>query len=385
MNHQRRGFIHKALALGGAALMPVSQALSQVTAPFIFEDVAGRKVTLKHRPARIFLGEGNLFYTVAALCRENPLEKLIGWRDNFRTADLDSYHLYCRYFPELARLPTFSGIQQLQFNLEKLIGLRPDIMVLNLNTRSMVETSGLAAKLNAANIPIAYVDMSIHLMANTARSITLMGQLFDQTERAALLNQYRDYHLGIITQRLMQEHPLLPRVLMERAAGLYDECCLSWGNANFGELVTAAGGNNLAASIIHNTYGALSPEQIIASNPDKILVTGSNWSQYSPNGNWVNLGPNADLALAKEKLERLMQRPAYRTLSAAKKRKVYAIWHPFYDHPFSFIAVLQLAKWFHPHLFNDISADHTFSELFARFLPVPWEPGYWVSLDTEST
>ncbi|MDI9229451.1 ABC transporter substrate-binding protein, partial [Serratia bockelmannii] len=122
---------------------------------------------------------------------------------------------------------------------------------------------------------------------------------------------------------------------------------------------------------------------VIASRPDKIVVTGSNWSHYSPSGDWVNLGPGADLALAKTRLEKLMRRPAYRTLAAAKSGKAYAIWHPFYDHPFNFVAIERLATWFHPSLFAGVDPEATFAELFARFLPIPYQPGYWVSLDAE--
>lgn len=375
---RRRDFIGGLLAIAGASRFPPAFAHS---APITLRDVAGREVTFPRLPQRIFLGEGNLFYTVAALCRENPLAKIVGWRDNFRTADLDNYNLYCRYFPELAQLPTFSGIQQMQFSLEKLIGLQPDVMVLNLNTRASVESSGLMDKLNAAGIRVLYVDMSIALMANTAPSIALMGELFEQRERAASLNRFRQQHLDTIISRLEDKHPILPGVLMERAAGLYEECCLSWGEANYGEMVKVAGGNNLAAKVIPGTYGTLSNEMVIASRPDKIVVTGSNWSLYSPHGDWINLGPGANLALAKQKLRKLMQRPAYRTLPAAQAGQVCAIWHPFYDHPFNFVAIELLATWFHPELFSDISAENTFAELFRRYLPVPWEPGYWVTLD----
>ncbi|WP_196018314.1 ABC transporter substrate-binding protein, partial [Serratia ureilytica] len=186
--------------------------------------------------------------------------------------------------------------------------------------------------------------------------------------------------LDTIRDTLMKRAPPRPRIMMERAAGLYEDCCLSWGNGNYGEMVDSAGGFNLAQTHIHGVYGALSQETVIASRPDKIVVTGSNWSHYSPHGDWINLGPGADLTLAKTRLEKLMRRPAYRTLAAAKNGQAYAIWHPFYDHPFNFVAIERLATWFHPSLFAGVDPEATFAELFARFLPIPYQPGYWVSL-----
>ncbi|MFZ4831853.1 ABC transporter substrate-binding protein [Rouxiella sp. Mn2063] len=376
--------MHRRLFIKTAALtlLSLSPALRAQADTQVIIDIAGRQVTLRYPLTRIFLAEGNLFYTVAALSADSPAEKLVGWRNNFRTADLDSYRLYCHYFPELATLPEFSGVEQMQFNLERLIALHPQVMILNLNSKTTIEVSGLMSKLTAANIPVVFVDMSINLMSNTARSITIMGQLFDSPLRANSLNRFRQHQLSQISNTLAQYTPLKPRVMMERAAGLYDECCLSWGKSNYGQMVDIAGGFNLAEKYITGVYGKLSQETVIASHPDKIVVTGSNWSQYSPNGDWVNLGPGASLEQAKKNLRILMQRPAYRTLQAVQSNKVYAIWHPFYDHPFNFVAIQQLAKWFHPTLFNSLEPDKTFADLFERYLPIPYQPGYWVELDT---
>ena len=44
------------------------------------------------------------------------------------------------------------------------------------------------------------------------------------------------------------------------------------------------------------------------------------------------------------------------------------------------MAIQQLAKWFHPDLFADLDPDAAFRELHERFLPVPYESGYFVSL-----
>ncbi len=373
----RRRFLQAAALL---ALSSPSRSLRAQADTQIVTDIVGRTVTLRYPLRRIFLAEGNLFYTVAALNPRAPMEKLVGWRDNFRTADLDSYRLYLRYFPELAKLPAFAGVQQMQFDLERLIALRPEAILLNANTRSVLETSGLMAKLTAANIPVVFVDMSIGLMNNSARSIAIMGQLFDNPQSAHSLIRFRQRHLDTIRDTLMKRAPPRPRIMMERAAGLYEDCCLSWGNGNYGEMVDSAGGFNLAQTHIHGVYGALSQETVIASRPDKIVVTGSNWSHYSPHGDWINLGPGADLTLAKTRLEKLMRRPAYRTLAAAKNGQAYAIWHPFYDHPFNFVAIERLATWFHPSLFAGADPEATFAELFARFLPIPYQPGYWVSL-----
>lgn len=119
---------------------------------------------------------------------------------------------------------------------------------------------------------------------------------------------------------------------------------------------------------------------MIHADPDVVLVTGANWSLYSPGGDWVNLGPGADAQEGHARLQRLMQRPAYRTLRAVREQQVYAIWHPFYDNPYYFIALQRVAKWLHPELFASLDPEATFRELHERFLPVPYQSGYWLSL-----
>jgi iron complex transport system substrate-binding protein len=168
--------------------------------------------------------------------------------------------------------------------------------------------------------------------------------------------------------------------MIERAAGYADECCMSFGDENFGRMVTVAGGDNMAANLIPGTFGTVNPEQIVAANPDVVIVTGSNWKLYVPDGQWVGVGPGADTQVARDRLAALMQRPPYRTVRAVADGRVHAIWHQFYDSPYQFVAIQVLAKWLHPNLFADLDPDAAFRELHDRFLPIPYKPGYWVSV-----
>jgi iron complex transport system substrate-binding protein len=171
---------------------------------------------------------------------------------------------------------------------------------------------------------------------------------------------------------------------MERAGGYSDDCCMSFGNENFGKMVELAGGTNMAKDFIPGTFGTVNPEQIIASNPDQVIVTGSNWELYVPGGKWVGVGPGADKAEAERKLADLMTRPAFTDIKAVKDGNVHAIWHQFYNSPYQFVAVQQIAKWLHPDLFKDLDADATFKEMHERFLPVDYKPGYFASLKAGS-
>jgi iron complex transport system substrate-binding protein len=139
----------------------------------------------------------------------------------------------------------------------------------------------------------------------------------------------------------------------------------------------------MAKDIIPGTFGTVNPEQVIASNPDQIIVTGGNWEGYVPGGDWVGVGYGADLTEAHRKLENLTKRPAFTGVKAVKDGNVHAIWHQFYNNPYQFVAIQEMAKWLHPDLFKDLDPEATFKELHARFLPLDYKPGYFVSLKDE--
>ncbi|HEV7339060.1 MAG TPA: ABC transporter substrate-binding protein, partial [Bosea sp. (in: a-proteobacteria)] len=119
----------------------------------------------------------------------------------------------------------------------------------------------------------------------------------------------------------------------------------------------------------------------VADNPDIVIVTGSSWDGYVPGGNWVGLGAGADMTEARRKLANLMKRPAFAQTAAVKNGRVHGIWHQFYNSPYQFVAIQQIAKWQHPELFKDVDPDATMKVLHERFLPLPYEPGLWVSLE----
>ena len=104
------------------------------------------------------------------------------------------------------------------------------------------------------------------------------------------------------------------------------------------------------------------------------------WDAYVPGGNWVGVGPGANLQEARRKLENLTKRVAMTGIPAVEHQQFHAIWHQFYNSPYQFVAIQQMAKWLHPDLFADLDPEATFRELHEKFLPVDYVSGYWVSL-----
>ncbi|MBI6527914.1 ABC transporter substrate-binding protein [Proteus vulgaris] len=343
-------------------------------------DILGREIVLPQELTRIYVADSGLFLLFASLNKGALYERLIGMPSAFRTADLSLYHQYTRAFPQLLALPEFTAMSSGHFNSEKLIALKPDVIIVAVGTYRAISVNGVLDLLTKANIPVVVFDLSIDPFNNTPISTSIMGSLLGNISQSQAMNQFREKQLTYISQQLEKKPFKRPNVLFERAAGFTPECCLSYGNGSMGQMLQNAGGQNLGSEYIKGTYGILNQETVIYAKPDKIFLTGADWSGYNPSGDWINLGPGADLEQAKKQLTILMQRLAYKTLGAVKNKQVYAIWHSFYDSPFGFIAILQMAKWLHPDRFSHLDVDTIFYDYHTQFLPVKWDTGYWVTL-----
>ena len=362
------------------ALVGLLPAPADAADKFTVTDITGRKVEVKAPVEKVILGEGRQMYFVATLDTDQPFKRVVGWRDDLQKADLDGYKDYLAKYPQIEKIPTFGGFKEGTFDVEQAVSLKPDVILLNIEAKTATDDAKLIEKLAKIDIPVVFVDFREKPFENTDASMRLIGKLFGKEARAEEFIAFRKAQIDLVTERLAKANPTKPLVMVERAGGYSDDCCMSFGNENFGKFVEVAGGQNLAAKIIPGTFGVVNPEQIIAANPDHVIVTGSNWELYVPGGAWVGVGSGADKAKARNKLAALMKRAAYTGEKAVKDSKVHAIWHQFYNSPYQFVAIQAMAKWLHPELLKDVDPDQTIKTLYERFLPVPYKTGYWVSL-----
>lgn len=368
----------RALMLASAMVLSAGAAWAEKVS---LTDIAGRTVEVEIPVRSMILGEGRQTYLIAALDRDDPFQRVVGWRDDLLTTDPDTYARYLEKFPKMAEIPTFGGFKDGTFDVEQAATLKPDLVLMNLEARTATEDAGYDDKLAQLGIPIVYVDFREDPMANSVKSMRIMGELVGQEERAEDYIGFVDQQMARVTDVLAKADFQRPKVFVDRAGGYSEDCCMTFGNGNFGEYVEIAGGTNIAKDILPSTFGTLNPEQIIAADPDQVIVTGGQWEAYVPGGAWVGVGPGSDTDAARAKLEALTRRTAMTGTEAVKTGEFHAIWHQFYDNPYYFVAVQRIATWLHPDLFPDLDPEETLKELHERFLPVAYQPGYWVSLN----
>ena len=375
------------MKLSRLMLAPAIAMLAAFPAPafaqaFTVTDVAGREVSFDAPVQRAILGEGRLLYSLATIETENPFAHVVGWRNDLWTTDTISFDAYVEKFPEAADLPFLGNLTDGTLQTETVVTLDPDVLILTIGNKAAADEVNLEEMLSGIGVKIVYVDFREHIIDNTVPSLHILGQLFGKEERAQEVADFWQSKMDAIAKVIADNNPQRPDVFMYRAAGLV-ECCGTFGPDNFGLMVELAGGNNLGSDFLPGYPGSINPEQVIASNPDLIVVTGSDWTNSANAEGFVSVGPGtADGAeVSREVLASLVEAPAFTGSSAVAEGNVHAIWHQFYASPYQFVAIEAMAKWFHPDLFADVDPDATFKEFYDRFLPIDYQPGAWLSLE----
>lgn len=366
------------LMLGGLGL--AADAVAAET--FTVTDLAGREVEIPKGANKIILGEGRMFYATVVLDREKPFAQLAAIGDDLGKFDPDTWNRYLERFPEAKDVPLIGAAASSDFSVEKALDLDVDVLVVTLGFYEKIRESGIIDKLDKAGVPTVFVDFRERPTQNTVPSMLLLGRIFGKEAQA---QEFVDYYMrqmrkiyNVTTKLKQEERPL---VFAEQAAGLDpSKCCRSFGNFNFGEFVSEAGGLNWGSKFFSGNGGEVNPEKIIVDDPDYLMVTGANWSQSNPGNKAVWLGYEMTEEKAQEQLRGLTQRPGFPELSAVKNNRVMAVYHQFYQSPYHFVAVQALAKWLHPEAFPDLDPKATFVELHEKFLPITVSGVFWTQL-----
>lgn len=209
----------------------------------------------------------------------------------------------------------------------------------------------------------------------------MIGQLLDRTEQAdAYVQHYRSV-VDMVRSRLEDSNEPPTPTFFWRAPGFF-ECCSTFSKANLAQLVTYAGGKNVADDVLGVEQGSLAPEAVVKANPTVIIGTGANWAPRSSSpSNVIPLGYLQSKETARSALDSMVKgQKGFEEIDAVKSGRVYAVWHHFYDTPFNYLAIAWFAKWMHPDLFADIDADAMFAELHDQFLPVAASGTFWTQL-----
>lgn len=345
-------------------------------------DVAGRTVTVKRGAERVILGEGRLMYGTSILDKDKPFRRIVGWAEDMILFDPGTYRKYRTIFPEGDQVPRFGSAFNSDFSVEKAIALNPDVVIFPLSAYYKVRDTQLVEKLEKAGVPSVFIDLREDPLINTVPSMLVLGQIFGkEAEAAAFLSFYLKETRRITVAVGNKPDAKRPLVIMERAAGLTpDKCCLTFGNANLGAVLQAAGGRNWGTARFAGLGGDINPETLFAENPPVIIGTGADWAESTPGARPVPFGYETTPEATQAALRSLAERRGWSTLQAVQSKRFYGIYHQFYTSPAHLVALQVFAKWMHPEDFRDLDPAVTLAEYHRRFSPIPLTGVFWAEL-----
>lgn len=344
-------------------------------------DLAGRKVAVPDRVERVIIGEGRYLPALAILDRAAPVARLVGMMGDYEAVDPVSHARYRERFPALDTVKRIGRNTRDSFSIEQAITASPQVAIFSLYGHGPDTRSGEVIRaLEAAGVAIVFIDFRSDPLANTPRSMEILGALLGREAEAAEFVAAWRSALTVVTDRLASARPKPARVFVESRVGLGTGCCETMTKGMMGRFVTAAGGINIADDLIPGEAGTVSLEWLISNPPEVYIGTAIGSGSQRDETPWLALGPGVDAGVARERLTRSMTRTGIAGLAAVQQGRAHAVWHHFYNSPFNVVAVQTFAQWLHPQLFADLDPKALLATMQQRFQPVPLDGTYWTSL-----
>ena len=222
---------------------------SPLAFPVTVTDQAGRTVTVEAEPQRIVSG---YYISTSLLIALDQEDKLVGIE-----AKADKRPIYRLSAPELIDLPNVGTAKE--FDLEGCAALEPDLVILPIKLQNAVPTLeelGLTVLLvNPENQQL--LDEAVELVS------TATGSQAEALELAAFSNQQ---HAWLEETLAAAEAPSVylagnSSMLSTAGSGMYQS-----------DMITAAGGSNVAAGITDSYWVEVDYEQLLVWNPDYIIL-----------------------------------------------------------------------------------------------------------------
>lgn len=370
MSSRLRGLSRRsALSLGLS--LPLARPLVARAASLSITDALGRTVLLKGPAERIVLGFNYEEYT--AIAGPAGWDRVVGfartlWTD-WRPATFKRYLLP---IPRLATLPDVGNTEDGTFSLEKVLSLRPDLVVMA--EWSFGQLREQVGQLEALGIPVMVIDYNAELPERHAASTVALGRATDNEERGRTLAALYAAKMDEVSRRVAAAGTR-PKVYFELGQGGPGTIGNSYWQSMWGRLLDRVGAINIAAGHIAAAWGPLSPEYVLAADPDAIFIAGSSWVNR-PGA--VVTGYDAPAELTRSRLAPYAQREGWAGLTAIKSGELHAIEHGLCRALFDYTATQYLAKQLHPEPFADIDPVAELRRYHEQFLPVPFD-GTWMT------
>lgn len=366
MKISRRRFLGTA-AIGAAALAnPASAQTTRIV------DAADREIGLAAPPKRVVVMFNYEEFTAIAGTqgwqRVVGINRMVweGWRPAI-------FSRYGAVIPNLQGQPDVGNTDEGTFSAEKVIALRPDLVIVPRWIWSAIETP--RAQIMAAGIPMIVIDYNAQTLEGHTASTLAIGAAMGTADRAKeLADRYRRNIEDIRNRAARAATGTKPKVHFELGQAGAETIGNSYANTMWGSLATSIGAANIADGKLAGPWGPMPVEATLAANPDFIFIAGSSWVNR-PNA--VKTGYDVPAEETRRTLTPYAMRPLWQNLNAIKRGEIHAIEHGLGRTLYDDTATLYIAKRLFPGAFEKDDPIASLAEYHAKYLPVAFS-GTWM-------
>ncbi|OAN11087.1 cobalamin ABC transporter substrate-binding protein [Photobacterium jeanii] len=340
--------------------------------PISVTDVAGRTVTFDHQPEHIALSSARVFPLLEIIYQQDAAKHLVAARDDMRMSAPSMYANYLKQYPKLDKVPVIGKIKSGEFDAERFINMKPkpELFIVDISNIKLAKEKGLLEKLEQAGIKTLAIDFREAPIKNTVKSVEVVAKAVNREQQGTAFANYYNQHLASL-QAALAQHPESKnkRVFIERAAGYEESCCRTFATGNMGAYIPYLNATNIAIEPLKGANtGQMSPETVIASQPDVYIMQTTGWiNKDGQPMHGIPLGYSPNHQAIKQATKRLMDRNWLKALTAYQNNDVYSIYMPFYNSPYNLVAMEYFAKWLHPEVFASLDPESTFEEMNLKF------------------
>lgn len=339
----------------------------------VVTDALGRKVTIASPVERVVLCFNYEEFT--AVAGVEGWKKVVGmsktlwagWRPAI-------FAKYSAVIPNLAEMPDVGNTEDGNFSAEKVIALKPSVVVMAEWSFNNLKTAG--DQLAAAGIPIVVIDYNAQTLERHLASTRALGAVMGTESRAEELAQHYERNYRDILQRIEKaaKSGVKPKVYVELGQNGTEAIGNTYSKTMWGKILDTLGADNIANGKLPGPWGPLNPELVIAANPDFIFIAGSSWAN-KPKA--VRLGFDMTEDKSRATLAPYAQRPGWADLKAIKNGELHALEHGLARTLFDFTAMQYIAKRLYPEAFRDVDPVRSLKQYHEKYLPVAFS-GTWM-------
>lgn len=342
-------------------------------APVEVTDALGRVVVVDAPAERVAIVFN--FEEFTAIAGKEGWERVVAYNKTPWASFRHSiWQRYAEAIPRILSLPDVGHPEDGTFSVEKTVAARPTVVLM---PQWGYATHGTAVEqLAKAGIPTVVIDYNAQLLERHVASTLAIGKVMGSEDRARELVRLYEREVAEVKRRVqaaLAAGKKRPSVYVEVAMQGPDVVGPTQTTTMWGRILDLVGADNIAKDRIAGAQGPMSPEFVLAANPDVIFLAGSSWRNQPRS---VRLGYEVDEETARATIMPYLDRPGWRDLAAVRARRVHAIQHGLARTLFDFTAMQMIAKRLYPEHFADVDPIAALRAYHERWLPIRFG-GVW--------